>query len=94
MCLSTFHFHFINFLFCYRNSLSLQNIFHSHQFQVLEFRRSNAVRTDLRQPAAANKIIDNFDIIVKTTNIVDLILIASLLLKSKAYFHFIPSTQL
>ena len=52
------------------------------------------MRTDLRQPAAANKIIDNFDIIVKTTNIVDLILIASLLIKSKAYFHFIPSTQL
>jgi hypothetical protein len=50
------------------------------------------VRTDLRQPAAANKIIDNFDIIITTTNIVDLIVY--LLLKSKAYSHFIPSTQL
>ena len=49
------------------------------------------MRTDLRQPAAADKIIDNFDIIVKTTNIVDLIVY--LLLKSKAYSHFIPSTQ-
>ena len=50
------------------------------------------MRTDVRQPAAANQmIIDIFDKIIRTTNIVDLI--SNLLFKNKAYSRFKPSTR-
>ena len=46
----------------------------------------------MRQPAAADNIIDSFNIIIITTNIVDLII--DLLLKNKAYSRLTLSAQL
>ena len=50
------------------------------------------MRTDVRQPAAANQIIiDIFNKIIRTTNIVDLII--NLIFKDKAYSRFKLSTR-